>query len=109
MIVRIVSKNGAAAVIEWLDAGQPRRSIVPLRAVREAAPGVFDVENPEHGAAYGEPWAQMMHFSVTPEQVEDALHNYGIWTYADLQRNHMQALAAIQSLYAQDLGQLLKR
>jgi len=108
MIVKIISRNGEAAVIEWVEAGRAERSVVPHRAIREVAPGILEVDHPEEGAPYGARWSKMINFSVTPEAVEKALRDYGIWTVEDLHRNHIQALAAIQSLYAADLGQLIK-
>lgn len=111
--VKVISQQGESALVEWHDGRSTQRAYLPARLLRRSAlnhyrPNEFDAPTPEQGAPYGVPWAELVTLSPTPEQVESALHQFGIWTAADLERNHVQALAALQSLYARDLHNLMR-
>lgn len=108
MNVTLIRRQGTVAVIQWTADGQLQRSVIPMSELADLGGGQFDCEAPELGAPYGEQWAALISLTATPDAVERALHHYGIWTARDIQKNHLQALAAIQSLYAADLGNLLK-
>lgn len=108
MNVSLIKRQGTVAVIQWTADGQLQRSVIPMSELADMGGGQFGCEAPELGAPFGLPWAELVQLTVTSAQVEQALHQYGLWTADDIQRNHLQALAAIQSLYAADLGNLLK-
>lgn len=108
MNVSLIKRQGGAAVIQWAAGGQVQRAVIPAAELVNLGGGQFECQAPELGAPYGLPWAELIQLTVTPEQAEQAFHNYGLWTAQDIQRNHLQALGALQSLYAGDLGALIK-
>jgi predicted flap endonuclease-1-like 5' DNA nuclease len=69
----------------------------------------LDQSTAERGVPYGLPWRDAK-FSVDGigQRVEDALHNAGIWTYADLQKNPNVAIGALKSVLMLDYSRLVE-
>lgn len=113
MKVKLINRNGRAALIEYQVEGATARGFVPAEALRQDAgqtyeSNQYEVDRPTLAAPYGMPWADLVTLPATPQDIEDALHQYGIWTAEDLERNTAQATAAIISVHAREIRELLR-
>jgi len=101
--VRVVGRQGASALVEWIDAeGMYRRAYVPLDRVRD---NTVESRDLERGIPYGLPWEQWITIEVTPESIANDLRRRGVWTWADI-NNHAALLAANKAF---DQGDFLRR
>jgi hypothetical protein len=111
--VKVISKQGQSALVEWHDGEATRRAYLPIRLLqrdpdKRYRSNEWEAQAPELGAPYGLPWAELLRLTVTPEEIEKALWQRGIFTADDIERDHGQALSAFQSLYVRDLVALSK-
>lgn len=106
--VKIISRTGKTVLVDWHDGVASHRAYLPAALVTTDAAGNSVADQPERGIPYGAPWAEWVKVTLTPAAIEAALHQYGIWTVGDLLRHHTQALAALQSLIARDLRELIR-
>lgn len=90
-------------LVEWVEDGKAKRGFIPAKKFDPAGmpESVLSRSTP-----YGLPWAELASFSATPEGLEMALHNAGIWTLDDLTGNIQAGLGAIQSAYRLDYAAL---
>jgi hypothetical protein len=90
-------------LVEWVEGDLVKRGFIPSRKFDPAGvpESVLSRSTP-----YGLPWAKLVSFSATPEGLEMALHNAGIWTLDDLASNIQAGLGAIQSAYRLDYAAL---
>ena len=101
--VRVVHREGKAALVEWMDKGEPFRVIVPAE-MAETKKVPKDVL--EAGYAYGEDWAQVE--GVTPLLALE-LKRVGIWTKDDMRaRSHLARAAVTRAFVPQMMKALLK-
>jgi len=105
MRVKLVSRKGQAALVEYLEGGALRRCVVPLSLLSddEVAPEAL-----ERGLPYGLPWEELLRLATTPEAVAQELRRRGIWTLADLRACPQAAVGALQSCYGVDRAALLR-
>lgn len=103
-LVSVISTQGQACLIEWVDGvGRPRRAFVPAAAVIDSR-----CVGPAAGLAYGDDWEGILGtLSVTPDAVADELRRRGIWTREDARRNPTMVMSALQAAYGLDLARLL--
>jgi hypothetical protein len=97
--MRTVSQKGHSKLIEWEEAGELNRVILPT-----------DANDTNLGIPYGLPFAEMLSDYLPEEmasRIESSLHKNGIWTYEDLKQRPDAALGAIQAAYGVDLARLL--
>lgn len=100
MNVKIIQKDNGNALIEWIDDGQYRRSVVPLESIVDN-----QIEHPEWGIEYGEDWAVLID-QLDADLLANELRRRGIWTAEDLRQQHKAALGAIQAVAGKLLGSL---
>lgn len=81
--VRLIEQKGDSALVEWMEDGCPQRAYVPPKLIEGG-----EVDDEALGTApYGAPWAELIDLSgVTPEGIQKALREAGIWTPDDLRR-----------------------
>ena len=101
MNVKVITRIDEHALIEWVDAGQINRSIVPANEVQGNT-----CEQPERGVPYGEDWAALLS-ELNVDLLVSELHRRGIWTADDLQANHKAALGAIHTVAGELFNSLL--
>lgn len=101
MNVKIIRQDNGNALIEWVDAGQYHRSIVPTDTVKDG-----QAEHPEWGIEYGEDWASMVD-QIDADALANELRRRGIYTVEDLRANHKAALGAVMHVAGQVLGSLV--
>jgi len=87
--MKVIQILGQAKLVEWTDgARRLRRSVIPVGA-----------DDPEHGIPYGIQFEQVVAAVViTPEQIADALHGVGIWTYEELRAHPNEAVGALNNI-----------
>ena len=104
--VRVIAKEGLKdLVVEYTDANQVKRVIVPATMVRDKQVALTDLVS---GMPYGEPWEHMVMMRlITPQMYANALRKRGIWTVEDLQANPSKAMSAIQEVHGVELSHLL--
>jgi len=103
--VNIVAKRGMSAVVEWVDDGKAFRKTVPLKDVKD---GEILESVLKKSPDYGVPWAKEVDPNATPEDIEVALHNAGIWTAEDALRNPAGIKGAINAAYKSGLVEILQ-
>lgn len=108
MNVRVVQRQGDAAMVEWASGEDLRRAIVPAAEVSPAG----DVA--ETVLEQGIPWGLSLETAlmggfraVGPVAIIRALRQRGIWTAADVQKRSGEVFGAIQAAYGVDLQSVL--
>lgn len=103
--VRVVKKRGKGAVIEWVDKGRAFRKTVPLNKIKD---GEIEESILDKAPDYGVPWAKELNPKASPEDIETALHNAGLWTSDDVLRNPGGVIGALNAAYKTDLATVLQ-
>lgn len=99
-VTTLKSKDGKS-LIEWRDGNNVYRTWVPVEEVKDGK-----VENPERGISYGDDLVHSIEMPIT-EDLQQALHNQGLWTLKDMAQNPQQVLAALSNAYSNVVTQLL--
>lgn len=94
MQVRVLKSKDGNSLVEWTVEGNIFRTWVPAGEVQEGY-----VDHPERGLAYGDELAHELEMPTSAE-LEQALHNQGLWTREDIAKNPQQVLAAISHAYS---------
>lgn len=94
MQVRVLKSKDGNSLVEWKKEGNTFRTWVPASEVQDGYVG-----NPERGLPYGD---DLVHELSMPSSadLEQALHNQGLWTREDMARNPQQVMAAISHAYS---------
>lgn len=118
MKVKVVARQGAAALVEWVEDcpyGGPayKRAIVPASEARARPGESVELANPDHGVPGGEPWEDLLMEGGVAEriawEIANELRRLGIWGVADLQARPRDAVAAFQRGYNMDVQRLRAR
>ena len=94
--VKIVYREGHAALVEFQEKGELKRVVVASKAVDGKQEGKISKDDLEAGAAYGDDFTQVD--GVGPELVHE-LRRIGVWVKADLVGKNSQVRNAIQQAY----------
>lgn len=105
MNVKVVSKRGQSALVEYLDNGRLKRATIPASDISDE--GTVVAYKLRMGVPYGLEWSKLVKLQATAEDLEQNLRNRGIWTGQDALTNVQAVLGAIQATYKIDLGTLL--
>ena len=107
MKVTLITRQGQAAVVQWVEGADARRAIVPLESLRELPlGGEWDCDDPEAGIPYGAPWAQLIE-PTAPDRLEAELHRVGIWTARDALEHVPAVEGALRAALGADLQTIL--
>lgn len=100
--MRTIKSEGKVKVVEFAEADQMKRRIIPVEA---------DEGSAELGAPYGLPFAMLLQKHGLDERmagrIEQELHRAGLWTVAELQQNPRAVQGAVQAAYGVDVAILL--
>ena len=102
--IAVLRRDEKACLIQWIESGVEKRGTLPAEFADRVE---LQLETLKSGIPYGIPWRMILKPAVTVDRLEESLHSAGIWTFDDLQNHPDWALAALQSAYSIDLGQLL--
>lgn len=106
--VQVIRRKNGLMLVEWNDAGQPKRAWVSGDMLRKDNGETAQVEKPDAGVPYGvEFWRLIKLNKVSPQELDRELKRRGVWTIADLRANPNVAVAAIQSLFGLNVSALL--
>ncbi len=100
--MRVVYQRGGYQLVEYERDGRLQRVYLPDDV--ELDEGVV-----EQGLPYGDPWENLLDFTVTPEQIADAWRRSGIWTIEDFEQHSGEAISVIVNLLSIDLAALRRR
>lgn len=103
--VRVVTSRGKSAVVEWVDEGRAFRKVVPVNKIKD---GAIPEDVLEKAPLYGVPWAKEIKVKATAEDIENALHNAGIWTAEDALKNGNAIIGAINAAHKTSLATILR-
>lgn len=98
--MRRIKKDGKSQLIEYVEADELKRVILPLNESDVAL-----------GIPYGFPFAEALKGKVCEgiaERLETELHKAGIWTPNDIIKNPGKAQGAVLSAYGVDYAILLQ-
>jgi hypothetical protein len=95
--VKVILKQGEAALVEWLDEEQLyNRATIPVEKLDK---GACDLAVLNAGIPYGELWESVPLPQVDPAIVAQELRRNGIWTEKDLLGGSASVRAALMKLY----------
>jgi len=96
---KVVRRKGKASLVETEDG---EMLIVPAEPIDTATAGDMVDMSPEmldQAIPYGVPFASMLNtITIHPHEIEEALHNYGIWTMEDFDGRSDSVHQALQSV-----------
>jgi hypothetical protein len=108
MKIKLVSKQGHAALIEWTDAtGGLHRSIVPVEAITEGRIGLAELDYAIHQdgidlvAALGKD-----EITISAQKLQNELRRAGVWTKEDYLAKPTIIFGVLQRLYGVDVATL---
>lgn len=90
VVVKVLSLDGSAAVVEYLgNDNSIKRVSIPKKSVKD---NKVDEETLDAGIIFGENWTEIVNDvgigkEALAENINNALHKRGIWTYADALAN----------------------
>jgi hypothetical protein len=106
--IKLISKQGHAALIEWTDAtGGLHRSIVPTEAITEGRidPAELDYAIHQDGidlvAALGKD-----EITISAQKLQNELRRAGVWTKEDYLAKPTIIFGVLQKLYGVDVATL---
>ena len=102
--VKVVSRHGSSALVQWLIRKTLNRGYVPLEAISDES--TVELEDLDAAIPYGVPWSNVITMTATPEALENRLHQIGVWTYDDLLANPQAVIGALQATYMVDFSAL---
>lgn len=105
MRIKVIERQGGAALVEWLDGDKLHRATVPSDKLKGDSVSKSDLTM---GVPYGEPWAELLTITATSEQLEQELYRRGLWTGEDIRRNPEAAKGALMTVIGIDFAALLR-
>lgn len=98
--VKIILRKKMAVLVEYSDKNALRRVSIPFSSLIEDKSGDTYVYEDmlDQGLPYGVPWSDKLVINaVKPEDVENSLHEFGIWTGEDALKNPQAVQLAVMS------------
>ena len=93
--VKIVSRKGDSAVIEYTGQDMPERAVIAHSMISEDSVEASDLEQ---AAPYGVPLAKLLstkELKLDPTRLQRICRERGLWTRNDFERNPTQLQAAL--------------
>ena len=103
--VKVLKRDGQAALVEWLDGDMPRRVFLPAEVV--PASGLVDDEELGRGIPYGVEWADEITLAATANDLQRNLRGAGIWTAEDAASKAATVQGVMQATYGIDTAAVL--
>jgi hypothetical protein len=93
--VRVISRAGQAALVEWLDKGEFFRATIPQKEISD---GKVYKDVLAAGVPYGLDWSTVKIKSIKPSELNRELKRLGVWTLRDVAANPTAFHAAVNRL-----------
>jgi hypothetical protein len=107
---RILKTEGKAALVQIVRDGKEKRATLPIDLLAEGSNSEITGEQFDMGIPYGLPFAEILgEVSISPVDLENALHNANVWTLNDLESNLRPALGALTKVCYPVLLTLLQK
>lgn len=107
METKVITRSNGLRLVEWLDGEAPKRAWVTPDMVVDDTGKTAIINQPEAGIPYGVDWSELISGQINTDQVKIRLHQAGIWTVEDLQRDPNIALGIIRNVAGDLLQSLL--
>lgn len=102
LAVRVISHKGASAMIECTVDGLLKRFVLPLDKVVD---GQVDISELDQAAPYGLNIGKLLtDLQFTPQRLEQACRERGLWTAEDFVKNPSLVQGALQDALRLDTG-----
>lgn len=102
--VTLVYQEGEAALVQWVERGKLKRTIVPHSSMQG---GKVPADELAAGLPHGEDWAKAVK-GVTP-LVAKTLKNYGIWTKEDALASPRHVREAVMTGYVPVIVEAIRK
>lgn len=102
--VNIILKKNQVALVEYRT-DKLKRVSVPVSVIQN---GMVDLDILEMGIPYGENWTNLITLSATSLDLENELHEMGIWTAQQVIENPNRVLNALMAVYQIELSTILR-
>lgn len=103
--VKVLKRDGQAALVEWLDGDMPRRVFLPTGIVPDS--GLVEDEELGRGISYGVEWADEIALTATARDLQRNLRSAGVWTAEDAADRAAVVQGVIQATYGIDTAAVL--
>lgn len=104
---KVITRSQGLRLVEWIDGEKPYRAWVTPDMVIDDLGKTAIIEHPAGGIPYGVDWREFTSGQVNTALIETRLHQAGIWTVEDLQRQVKVAQGIIQAAAGEVLQELL--
>jgi hypothetical protein len=102
LAARVISRKGTSAMIECTVDGLLKRFVLPLEKVVDEQVDIFELEQ---AAPYGLPIGELLpKVQFTPQRLEQACRERGLWTAEDFVKNPSLVQGALQDALRLDTG-----
>lgn len=101
MQVQTIKAKDGKSLVEWSESNHLYRAWFPTNQVKDGA-----VENIERGLDYGDDFGAAFKMTTKAEVIQ-ALHDQGLWTYADLVINPAKVQAALAAAFSEIVTSLI--
>lgn len=105
MKVKVIREEHNSSLIEWVEDGKLYRSILPSSEVDEEG----NCGNPHQGLPYGDSFLPFIVVDITSEEIQNQLHNSGIWTLEELLKQPSIVQGALNAAFGKVLANLLTK
>ena len=102
--VRVVSRKGDSAIVEYTDKGMLERVVI---AHSVADSGTLSVSELKDAAPYGLPIGKFVSDKSLGTRLQLACRQRGLWTLQDFEKNPQFIQAALQEALSLDVGKIL--
>ena len=97
--VRIVGQLSGKVIVQWVDDGMVKRSLVSEQALTPGAEsGIAIVDEAKLKKAYGDDLMELIADLPDAERIVNRLNNVGIWTYGDVASRPSEVLGAFRAV-----------
>src|SRR3990167_3972147 len=103
--VRVVSRKGDSAIVEYTDKGMLERVVI---AHSVADSGTLSVSELKDAAPYGLPIGKFVSDKSLGTRLQLACRQRGLWTLQDFEKNPQFIQAALQEALSLDVGTILE-
>lgn len=104
---RRVGEDKGLLLVEWYDGKALHRAWVkPDMLTADDGQGV-EVDRPERGIPHGDDLSVLADFKLDADALTTALHERGVWTYADVRSMGQDVLSALMAVYGIGLSNVL--
>lgn len=104
---RRVGQDKGMTLVEWWDGKTLHRAWVKPDMLTHDEGTEIEVDRPERGLPHGDDFSVLAQFEIESDAFATALHERGVWTYADVLSMGQDVLSALHAVYGIGLSNVL--